>query len=458
MNRQGLGVLIRTAKSGYGRSVQAQRTFERPAAVETAFLALEQKRVPMHVGAIVVFEGGVPLTMQELRKHVAVRTRKLARFHQRLHRSAGGWTWVAAGRIDPVAHLFHHELPSPGTTEQFLDLCARLHEQRLDRSRPLWEMHLVDGLADGRQALIIKTHHAITDGLAGLAVAEALFDMAPGVAKPCSLPVMGFAPGVLQAAMTAAHGLEGLAVLAAGGPLAAPGPFNADVSERRALGIAALPVADVKRIKRALGVSVDDVLVGAVATGLGTYLRRRGYVGETATLRAMLPVSMRGPERGHSLGNHVSSIFVDLPVGLGDFASTVRRVSWSKATLRTTHAADGGALAIEATRLLPAPLQAPVLRFVSGLAFAHLIVSDVPGPEQPMFLLGRRIVGSFPMMPLAADIGLSIAMLTLGPVAGLGVTADPKIVPDPQTLADDIGGALAGAAAPPLQAPRRKAA
>jgi diacylglycerol O-acyltransferase / wax synthase len=205
-------------------------------------------------------------------------------------------------------------------------------------------------------------------------------------------------------------------------------------------------------------VSVDDVLVGAVATGLGAYLRRRGYVSESATLRAMLPVSTRGAERALTLGNRVSSIFVDLPVGIRDFASAVRHVSWSKATLRTTHAADGGALAIEATRLLPAPLQAPVLRFVSGLPFAHLIVSDVPGPEQPMYLNGRRILGSFPMMPLAADIGLSIAMLTIGPQIGLGVTSDPKIVPDPQALADDIGRALAGAATHPLQARRRKAA
>jgi len=319
-------------------------------------------------------------------------------------------------------------------------------------------MHLVDGLADGRQALVIKTHHAITDGLAGLAVAEALFDMAPGVDKPCSLPVMGFAPGVLETAMAAVHRIEGLAVLAAGGPLAGAGPFNAAVSARRALGITGLPVAEVKRLKRALGVSVDDVLVGAVATGLGAYLRRRGYVGESATLRAMLPVSTRGAERGFTLGNHVSSIFVDLPVGLAEFASAVRHVSWSKATLRTTHAADGGALAIEATRLLPAPLQGPALRFVSGLPFAHLIVSDVPGPDQPMFLLGRRIMGSFPMMPLAADIGLSIAILTLGPVAGLGVTADPDIVPDPQTLADDIGRALEGAGSHTIQARRRKAA
>ncbi len=443
--RKGLEVLITSAGQQYGRDVQAQRAFERPAAVEAAFLALEQKRVPMHVGAIVIFDGRRPLTMAELRTHVRERARKLERFHQRLRRSAGGWAWVPAGRIDLSAHVFRHELPAPGTDDQLRELCGRLHEQRLDRDRPLWEMHLIDGLAGGRQALVIKTHHAITDGLAGLAVAEVLFDMAPGVEKPRTLPVMGFAPRVLDTAVATVHGLEGLAVVAAGGPLAAAGPFNAAVSPHRSLGMAALPVTEVKRIKRALGVSVDDVLVGAVSVGLGTYLRRRGYISEAATLRAMLPVSTRGAHCGLALGNHVSSIFVDLPVGMHDFASAVRRVSWSKATLRTTHAADGGALAIEATRLLPAPLEGPLLRLLSRLPFAHLIVSDVPGPEQPMFLRGRRIIGSFPMMPLAADIGLSIAMLTIGPSIGLGVTSDPKIVSEPQVLADDISGALAGA-------------
>jgi len=418
---------------------------ERPTAVESAFLALEQPHVPMHVAAIVVFEGRTPLTIAELAGLVRERTRRLSRFHQRLRRSVGGWKWAPAGRIDLGAHLFHHDVAPPGTTGDLLELCARIHEQHLDRERPLWEMHLVDGLAGRRQALVIKTHHAITDGLAGVALAEALFDAAPGIAKPCSLPVMGFVPGALETARAAVNDVEGLAALVAGGPLAAVGPFNASVSGRRALGIAALPLHDVKRIKRALGVSVDDVLVGAVASGLGAYLRRRGYVSTSATLRAMLPVSTRGPQRGLALGNHVSSIFVDLPVGLGDFATTVRHISWSKATLRTVHAARGGALAIEATQLLPAPLQGPVLRFASGLPFAHLIVSDIPGPEEQLFLLGRRVLASFPMMPLAADVGLAIAMVTMGPVVGVGVTVDPTIVPDPQEMAQEIARALPGA-------------
>jgi len=425
--------------------VSVQRATERLTALESAFLGLEQPRIPMHVAAIVVFEGREPLTMDELAWLVRRRTRRLVGFHQLLRRSGIGWAWAPAGRIDLTAHLFHHELPPPGATADLLELCARIHERHLDRRRPLWEMHLVDGMPEGRQALVIKTHHAITDGLGGIAIAEALFDAAPGVAKPCSLPVTGFVPGALETAMAVVNDVEGLAALAAGGPLARSGPFNGAVSGTRSLGIATLPLAEVKRIKRELGVSVDDVLMGAVSSGLGAYLRRDRYVSASTTQRAMLPVSTRRPQQGLALGNHVSSIFVDLPVGLGDFATAVRHISWSKAMLRTAHAVRGGALAIEATRLLPAPLQPPILHLFSGLPFANLIVSDVPGPEAQLFLLGRRVLASFPMMPLAADVGLAIAMITMGPAIGVGVTSDPQILPDPQTLADDIGSALPGA-------------
>lgn len=415
---------------------------EQLSAIEASFLALERRGAPMHVGGLVTFIGSPPLTTHELEQLVVTRLRRVVRFHQRPRFRIGRRPeWERVGRINLSAHIFRHELPPPGRPTQLRKLCSEIHEQLLERDRPLWEMHLIDGMPGGQQALLVKTHHAITDGIAGIDLADMLFDPARGARKP-QLKRMRFVDQTTPSAWTALQGLVGLAYTASGGLLAKAGPFNGPVSGAREFATATLPMHAVMRVKQGLGVTIDDVLVATVAAGISSYLRDVRHPETPVALRAMLPVSMRGSEFHRDLRNSVSAIFIDLPMNLDDVPAIVTRITESKATLRTAHAAAGTSMAVQMAARLPAPFHSALLRLVSGLPFANLVVSDVPGPDQDLYIRGRRITGCYPMMPLAPDVGLAIAMVTMDGVVDIGVTADPSLVPGVQHLAKSIERAL----------------
>ena len=431
-------------------------------AVEASFLELEAPETPMHVAGVSIFGGGAPITPADLRGLLRSRLRRLPRFGQRVTTgpmgvSKGRWT---RARVNLDDHLFHHRLRRPGRMADLNALCARIQSTPLDRARPLWEVHLIDGLEGGDQALLIKTHHALTDGLAGIEVAEVLFDPVDGAPRP-GVPETRFGTTEALPGLAAAQTLLGLAFYAAGGPLALPGPFNGQVGPHRVFGATALPMDAVRRAKRRLGGSVDDVVVATVAAGLYRYLVDVGYPEVPHALRAMLPVSTRHSERVFQLGNHVSSIFIDLPMQTDEPAELLPAIAHAKATLRIAHAAAAGSLLVEAAGILPPALHRPVLQMVSALPFAHLVLSDVPGPDATLRLLGRPIKVCYPLMPLTANIGLSVAAISMGGSVGIGVTADPGLVPNAQRVATAIGRAFAkleprraGRAAPA----RRKAA
>jgi diacylglycerol O-acyltransferase / wax synthase len=413
---------------------------ERLSAIEASFVGLEQPGMPMHVAGLVIFKGSKPVTMRELRRLATSRLKGIIRFRQRVRTTfpGGRLVWEPAGPIRQNAHVFHHVLLPPGRDSQLHQLCAAIHEQPLDRSRPLWQLHLIDGLSGGRQALLMKTHHALTDGLAGMEAAEMLFDPAPNQPRP-QVPVMRFAQNCSAPSQWAVvQGLLGLTVTVVGGPLAIEGPFNGHVSGQRAFGTATLSMAEVSRVKRSLGVSVDDVLAATVATGIGRYLRDTRYPEIPEALRAMLPVSTRRAGKEGGVRNDVTAVFIDLPIDTDDLRAIAVRIRSSKTRLRTAHAVRGSSMAVEAAGLLPAPLHRALLGLISDLPFANLILSDVPGPKQHLYFLGRRISACYPMMPLSRNVGLSIAAISMGGAVGIGVTADPSLVPDAQRLADAI--------------------
>lgn len=420
----------------------------RMTALEASFLNLERPDTPMHVGSVSILGGAQPLSPGELRQVVSSRMRRLPRLRERVHGSPLGLArpqWARVERLDLDAHLFHHALRGAGRRAQLFALCARIHGQLLSRERPLWEMHLVDGLEGGRQALYVKTHHAITDGLAGVELAEVLFDRPSPGPKLIDLRETRFSAATAPSPMAALQSLLGGAFTLAGGPIAFPGPFNGMVGPHRSFGAVQLPMNAVLHAKRMFGGSVDDVLLAIVAAGLTRYLRQVRYPEVPRALRAMLPVSTRTASTRPALGNCVTSVFVDLPLGSTDIRALVGRIAAEKALLRSAHAAEGGSLAIEAAGLLPNPLHSTLLRFVSSLPFANLVVSDVPGPREEMLLLGRPILATFPMMPLPPMIGLAIAAISVGGWIGLGVTVDADLVPNPQRLANAIETTLAEA-------------
>jgi diacylglycerol O-acyltransferase / wax synthase len=421
--------LLALAAVAYGYAVDGSDVVT---SLEAAFLEMERPGLPMHVAGVVLVSGDPPVTMGELRQVVCERIPRLTRFRQRVRDGR----WVTVGRQNVARHLIHDEVPAPGRMAQFNALCARIHEQPLRRDMPLWEIHLVDGLRDGRQAVIVKTHHAITDGIAGVAVAEALFDRA-AVAHHADRPNNTFGGHESTSALAPLQALLGAAVTAASGPIALPGPFDGPVGPRRSVAITEMPLRVVREAKHRYGGTVDDVVVAVVAAGLRDYLHDIGYPEPPRALRAMLPVSTCGA-RPDGVGNHVTAVFVDLPMRIDDMKSLVHAVAASKSVLRAAHAAAGVEMLVHTAGLLPAPIYGALVRLASEVRGFNLVLSDVPAPDEAMFLLGRRIVGTYPMMPLGGQVGLSIAVLGMAGKLCVGVTADPDLVPSAQRIASAI--------------------
>lgn len=430
----------------------ASRPYSRPVAsrtsltdLEASFLAIEAPGLPLHVGAVLTLDEEHPVTMPELRRLVAARLRQLPKFQQKVTFTPLALRrpeWVPApANLD--SHLFHHRLRPPGRRSQLFALCARIHETPLARDRPLWEIHLIDGV-DGRgQALMIKAHHAITDGVAGVGLAQVLFDRASASRPHVELPPTHFVHSSLISPLDAIRALVGLALTAARGPIVGVGPFNGPVGRHRAFAGASLRMDAITKVKLQLGATIDDVLVALVAVGLRRYLSELRYPDIPTRLRSLVPVSTRAISPRATFGNHVSAVFVDLPLDTAELPDVVGRIAALKSAQRTAHAAEGASIAIHSVALLPNPVHELVLRITSKLRFAHLVLSDVRGLREPLFLLGRRITACYPMMPLSSEVGLAIAAVSMDRVMGVGITVDPSLVPEPWRLARAIERSLA---------------
>jgi WS/DGAT/MGAT family acyltransferase len=419
---------------------------EQLGALDHAFVLVEREGLAMHVGGLAVLDPtarpGGPIRPAELRRRLRARLRDLPRLTARLHAEPlrpDRSVWLPAPDFDVGDHVEQWTLAPGSGWPELLRLAGELHGRLLPRDRPLWRMSLIDGLPGGRQALLTETHHAITDGIAGVQVTRTIFDR-PAHAAPARAGPNGFfgSDGRTDGLTHALQAAAGAARYLAGGPVAAPGPFNGAVGPRRALATADLGLADAIAIKRRLGGSVDDVVLAAMALALGTYLRRLGQPTEGRRLRTMVPVSTLAGAGG--LGNHVTATFLDLPVGLPP-APCLQEIAAAKALHRTWHEPLGVRAALDAAGLVPPALASPLTQVLCALPFAHLIVSDVPGPSEPMSLLGAPMVGTYPLMPLTASIGLSVAVVTIGGAMGVGITTDPDLV-DGADLARSVESAF----------------
>lgn len=394
------------------------------------------------MGGLLVLEGGEPVGIPHLRRVVASKIRHLTKFHQRVQTASYGLTraqWVPAERDEFDAHLFHHRLRAPGSDAQLNALAGRIHESLLDRDRPLWEVHLIDGLAGGRQAVLFKLHHAMADGIAAMALAEKLSE-GPARHNGSHLRRAGVGD---RGPRSALQQLLGVAFTAAGGPIAAAGPFNGRVGAEREFAAATIPMATIRWAKRQFGGTVDDVVLATISAALRRYLVNVRYPEIPQALRAMVPVSTRGSLPKADIDNRITSVFIDLPMDASDLAERMWRIASLKSGARGAHAGNGASLVIEAVGALPNPLHEAVVRIVFGFNFAHLIVSDIPGSDQPLRLFGRRVEACYPLMPLAPAVGLAIAALSVGETMGVGITADPGLVPNPQLIARSIERVIA---------------
>lgn len=446
---------------------------ERLTSLDASFLYLETPARHMHVAAVSILApcAAGSLTYEDVERAVRARIHLAPRLRQRVltvpfHLDRP--LWADDERFDLDFHVRRAAIPSPGGRFQLERAVGRVLSRPLDRSKPLWELYVYEGLEDGRTALLMKVHHALADGISGMLIASALFDLSEdaelGEAPPWEPERAPSEADLLRDAVadSITHPVEALVRIAQGprrslevigesigslrtivGMGAAPhGPFDAKVGPNRRFATCEVPFDRLRRAKRELGGTVNDVVLAAVAGGLHEVLEARGEPTRGRTLRVMVPVSVRSRGRAGDVGNRVAPAFIDLPVGRMTPARRVRRIRRATAELKGSAMAVGADSMIALGAYAPPALHATAARLVSRGHWFNLVVSNIPAPQVPMYLAGARLLASYPAMPLGEDSGLSIACTSLGGTMAFGLTADWDAVPDVGALAAGIDRSL----------------
>jgi len=470
-------------------------TYDRLSGIDASFLRLERLETPMHVGALSVFEAD-PLVgpdgrfrLAEARALVASRLHLIPRFRKKVQHvplEAGEPIWIDDDRFDIAYHVRLSALPAPGTRSQLLALFERVQAQLLDRSRPLWELWFVEGVEDGHVAMIQKTHHAMVDGVSGVDVATVLLDFTPEptiVDAPEWVPEPPPAPArllidsvkemvvgpqaVANATRRAAEvprwaadqvgGLvRSLATLAEGGLVAPRVSLNdAVVGRSKRFGLVRVPLDDVKQVRRAFGGTINDVVLAGVGGGLARLLETRGELHPELVLKVFCPVSVRDDSQKMQLGNRVSAMFVPVPVGVPDPIERLGAISATTADLKEREQAVGAAALLGISEYAAPTLLGLAARLVHHQRLVNLVCTNVPGPQTPLYCMGARMLEAYPMVPLARNLNLGVAILSYCGQLHLGLLGDRDLWPDLDVLEagiDDAFSEMAKLAAERLEA------
>ncbi|MGO9488387.1 MAG: WS/DGAT/MGAT family O-acyltransferase [Solirubrobacteraceae bacterium] len=450
-----------------------QRHLDRLTPVDASFLHQEGANSHMHIGGLTLVEGPPP-SMEEFLEQIRKRLHLVPRYRQKLAYTAldsGRPVWIDDPSFNLEYHVRHTALPAPGTWEQLQDLTARIFSQQLDRSKPLWEMWLIEGMEDDRFALITKTHHSLIDGIAGVDLATVLFDLSP---NPPQIPSSGrpwqphpepgtahlLASGLLGAARAGAALLEGaLDALAhpdralgrareaaegvgeivwAGLNPAPETPLNVPIGpHRRFVGVTA-HLEDFKTVKDAFGGTVNDVVLAVVAGALRTFLISRGRRTEGVEMRALVPVSVRGDDEHSTAGNRIVVMRGPLPIYVSDPLNRLRFVSHAMDGLKESKQALGAEVIAGAQNFAPPTILAQASRLNFSTRLFNLIVTNVPGPQFPLYVLGREMLAAIPVAFLPENHALAIAIMSYNGQMNFGLLGDFDALPD----IDEIGASI----------------
>ena len=455
-----------------------QQHGDRLTAVDASFLAQEGPTSHMHVGAVMIF-GGPPPAYEDLADHVRSRLHLVPRFRQKLAfppLETGRPLWVDDSNFNLEYHVRDTALPAPGTERQLRALAARVHSQALDRTKPLWEMWLVQGLEGGRFALLSKTHHALVDGVSGVDLATVLFDLAPepaaiehsatawephetpsgidmaarGVRALIGLPfdaaarAVGAATRPSEALAGTREALEGIGEVVWAGMNPAPEtPLNVDIGPHRRFVWVRHELRDFKRVKDAFGGTVNDVVLAVVSGALQKWLRSRGMRTEGLELRALVPVSIRARDEHHQLGNRLAAMRAPLPVYVEDPVARLRVVRQAMDGLKESKQAVGAEVLAGMQALAPPTILAQASRLNFSTRLFNLLVTNVPGPQFPLYVLGRRLQDLFPVAFLPKRHGLAVAVMSYNGGMDFGLLGDYDAMPDLEDLAARFDESLA---------------
>src|SRR6266516_399559 len=449
---------------------------DRLTAVDASFLTNETSSRHMHVGAILVFEGPPPKYV-DLVEHVRGRLDQVPRFRQRLvvpPLEAGRPLWADDVNFNLTYHIRHTALPDPGGEAQLRRLAGRVFSQQLDRSKPLWELWLVQGLERDRFAILTKTHHAMVDGISGVDIGTVLFDLEPvpktapvedgwvpqrepstvelvsrGVRDAVEAPVK-LAERAVEAvrhpepaARRLADALEGVGeVIGAFADPAPDVPLNESIGPHRRFVWVRSELAIFKRIKDALGGTVNDVVLAVVTGALREWLHSRGIRTEGLELRALVPVSIRGEDERGNLGNRIAAMRGPLPVYVEDPVRRLRVVSEQMEGLKRSKQALGAEVISRFNDFAPPTLLAQASRINFSTRLFNLIVTNVPGPQIPLYVLGRELQDVFPVAFLPENHALAIAIMSYNGGMDFGLLGDYDTMEDVEMLATGLSESL----------------
>jgi diacylglycerol O-acyltransferase / wax synthase len=454
---------------------------DRLSSLDVSFLYFEESTTPMHVGGVSVFElPAEGFDYDRLLQHIMRRIAFVPRYRQKVRWVPGriaSPVWVDDEGFDVAYHVRRSALPRPGSDAQLRELAARIMSRPLDRDRPLWEMYLVEGLDGGRFALLTKTHHALVDGVSAVDIGQVILDTGPQPREtppdawrpavgPSGLELVAGAmgdwlsrPGALLEALRMGVGDAGRTAgrvgAAAGGVLAmartvsrsAPGsPLNATIGEQRRFATVDTALDDYRAVRKTHGGTVNDAVLAVVAGGLRSWLMTRGEpVTASSVVRAMVPVSVRTDDQAGSGGNRIASYLVDLPVGEPNPVMRLHQVSYSMQAHKETGQAVGAEAIIGVAGFAPPTVHALAARVGSGLSkrLFNVVVTNVPGPQYPLYAAGARMLAAYPVVPLAKGQAVSVALTSYNGGVFYGLNADRDAMADVDVLAQCIQDALA---------------
>jgi WS/DGAT/MGAT family acyltransferase len=448
-------------------------------ALDATFLELEQQDegALMSIGGVLVFdplpEGGAP-TVEEVCANLGERLGQLPRYSQRLSSQRTGglsWPrWTEDARFRIRDHVGHVALPAPGGHAELCEWAADFYSHRLDRTRPLWEVALIEGLPGGRWALAHKTHHCLVDGVGSVDVAYLLLDAEPNPPEhpfaPPPPPANGslLRPFVPNAPQPIADVAQAGARVARAGVHAALHPrevlersrsladlivrdelvgaprssLNVAIGSTRRFGVVSRPLAELKAIRGRLGGSINDVVLAACTTGLRSLLLERGEQLSRRGLRAMVPMNVRQDSERLMLGNRVSSLFVGLPVAEPLAHERHKKIVAATTRLKSSGAATGAEAMLDLAALAPPIVHAALARSLYATRLFNVTITNVPGPQIPLYAFGAQLREVHPVVPLAAAHSVGIAIFSYNGLVTFGVIADSESTPDIDVLAHGI--------------------
>ena len=473
-------------------------------ATDASFLYLERDNAPMHIGAVCLINGEVPF--EDYLSSIESKLGLLPRFRERVVPTpfyVGHPTWEPDPDFDIHRHVLPHRLPTPGDDAALQDLAAKIIAPRLDRRKPLWELHVIEGLAGGRSAIVSKVHHAMVDGVGGNQILTTVLDLHPEPHKPsqeleplAAVPDRDPAARIMDAVWDNARtsvdlwndsmrrfidtgrGLDQeqiqrtLYVLSQSMPeLAMPPrrlPFNHSYTSERKLAWCRISFADARAIRRALSGTVNDVVLTTLAGAVAAYCRHHGEKTERRSMRVMVPVNLRPESDSAALGNQVSVLPVSLPLDVDDPAHRLRFVREKTRSLKSANVADGIAMLTNLVGASPPPLQAALgAMAVAPLPIFNLVCTNVPGPQIPLYAMGHELAAYYPYVPVGHEMGLACAIFSYNQYLHVGFTADARACPDVDLVGrlfdTSFAELMSAAGVDPIdrvetRAPRKKAA